>query len=40
MKSVSASVKDLIASILVDASKRPIADVILKHPWVTTGASN
>ena len=40
MKGVSSSLKDLIASILVEPAKRPIAEVILKHPWVTTGASN
>lgn len=40
MKMVKNSVKELIASILVDAPKRPTADVILKHPWVTSGGSN
>lgn len=40
MKSVNNSVKELVASILVDASKRPTADIILRHPWVTNGASN
>jgi hypothetical protein len=40
MKNISTSVKDLISSILVEPPKRPIAEVILKHPWVTNGASN
>lgn len=40
MKLVNNSVKELIASILVDPGKRPTADIILKHPWVTSGASN
>ena len=40
MKGVSSSIKDLIAMILVESTKRPIADAILKHPWVITGASH
>lgn len=40
MKGVSVGLKDLISNILVESSKRPTAEIILKHPWVTSGASN